>query len=254
MVLRSALLSKDGFSHGFSLRTGGVSSGPFESLNLGRALGDDPASVDENHRRFAHVVGYERVFELSQVHGSRIRYVSPTEDPSVVRQEEGDALVADAPTTAIGIRVADCVPVLIGDVRSGRVGAAHAGWRGVTGHIVPRTVDALIAAGSDVRDLRVALGPHIRVGAFEVGDEVAAALVAATPGGQDDVVVRRDGERPHVDLAVVLMAQLRARGLAEGQLDDVGGCTFSEPDRFFSFRRDGQRSGRHLAVIVARGA
>ena len=124
-VLRSSLLSRHGFSHGFSTRSGGVSPAPFESLNLGRSVGDAPEHVAENHRRFAARVGYEpvRIFELSQVHGRRARQVEAHEDASEVRREEGDALLTAAAGVAIGVRAADCLPLLIGDPATGAVAA-----------------------------------------------------------------------------------------------------------------------------------
>lgn len=255
-VLRSELLDRHGFRHGFSLRTGGASAPPFDTLNLGRAVGDDPGSVAENHRRFAEAVGYgpERLFEVSQVHGPKVRVVTPDDVPDTVRCEQADALVAaaDALDVAVGVRVADCIPLLLADPVRGAVAAVHAGWRGTVARVVDRAIDALERdCGVRAGDLLAAVGPHIRVAAFEVGEDVAAEI-AGQAHGEDVVRTGRDA-RPHVNLAHVVRAQLRARGLVGERIDDVGGCTMAEPERFFSYRRDGKRSGRHLAVIVPRG-
>lgn len=252
-VLRSELLARAGFAHGFSLRTGGMSEGPFASANLGRRVGDAPERVRDNHVLFARAVGFEpdRLYEVSQVHGRTVRVVGPGETPEQVRGEEADALVATADGIAVGVRVADCIPLLLADRRSGAVAAVHAGWRGCEARIVDAALAQLAeTAGTRPGDVLAALGPHIRAGSFEVGEDVAERI-AAVAGGQD--VVRRGGERPHVDLTRVVRAQLAARGVDEARVDDVGGCTYSEPDRFFSYRRDGARSGRHLGAIVARG-
>ena len=246
-ILRSELLEKAGFAHGFSLRTGGVSRGRFASLNLGRGLGDDDANVTENHRRFAEAVGFVpgALFEVSQVHGRRVRELEPGEQPELVRQEEGDALVARRPGLAVGIRVADCMPVLLAHPPSGDVAAVHSGWRGVEQRIVSAAVDTL---GHPPAELLVAIGPHIRQPSFEVGEEVARRLeVVAGPG---EAVVDRRPPKPHVDLTAIVRRELEALGI--GAVDDLGGCTFEEPDRFFSYRRD-RETGRHLAAIVARG-
>lgn len=241
--LSSALLSRSGFAHGFSLRTGGVSEGALASLNLGRAVGDEPARVAENMRRFAGAIGadVERLFEVSQVHGRAVVCVTASSELEEVRRIEADALVTSVAGAAIGVRTADCVPILIGDRESGAVAAVHAGWRGVVAGVLDAALDAL---GADPASLVAAIGPHIRL--FEVSFEVASQIAAAARG--EDVVTLRE-PRPHVDLAKAVRAQLRARGVLE--IDDTGGCTLSEPERFFSHRRDAGRTGRHLSAIVA---
>lgn len=248
-VLRSKLLSDAGFAHGFSLRTGGVSKAPFDSGNLGRGLGDD-AAVETNHRSLGKAIGYERVFELSQVHGRRVRPVSGTEDPVAVRQEEGDGLLTFEAGLALGVRTADCVPVLIADARLGAVAAVHAGWRGVESGIVGVAIEGLLDGGSRPEDLRVALGPHLRVENFEVGEDVAERLRQAVPAGANADPIWPRHPRPHVSVASILSAQLQGYGVEA--IDDLGLCTHGDPARFFSYRRDGQESGRHLGVIVSR--
>jgi YfiH family protein len=245
-VIRSRLLSEHGLLHGFSTRLGGVSAPPFDSLNLGRAVGDDARAVAENHRRLAHAIGYDvaRLYETSQVHGASVREIAIGEDVARVRAVEADALIARASGDAVGVRTADCVPILIADVASGAVSAVHAGWRGVVGGVISVALRALAA-----RDPICAIGPHIRVASFEVGEDVASEIAAAVPGV--DVVDRRRA-RPHVDLARAVVAQLEALGVARDRIDDVGGDTSLESQRFHSHRRDGARSGRHLSVIVAR--
>ncbi len=249
LALRSELLDRHGFQHGFSLRRGGVSGGPYASLNLGRGVGDDPDAVARNTSRFAEAVGArtERLYEVTQVHGRAAHRVGPEEDVLVVRRVEADALVAERPGHAVGVRTADCVPILVGDPETGAVAAVHAGWRGVVERVVDAALDAL---GADPRRLVCAIGPHIRAASFEVGEDVARAIAAAAHG--EDVV--SPGEpRPHVDLSRAVRAQLRARGVDAAHVDDLGGCTFADSVRFFSHRRDAGKTGRHLSVIVARG-
>lgn len=252
-VLRSELLLRLGFRHGFNLRSGGASTAePYASFNLGRAVGDDPAQVAENHRRFASAVGYAdgALFEVSQVHGPAVVAIDRGAQPLELRRHEADGLVALAGQTPIGVRVADCAPLLLADVASGAVAALHAGWRGTVAGVVEAGVAALLRASAGQPDaLRVAVFPHIRACCFEVGDDVADTLRMASPS---PCVMKKSGHRPHVDLFTILAAKLAALGIAREHVEDVAGCTRCESDRFFSFRRDGKHSGRHLAAIVSR--
>ncbi len=250
-VLRSALLGNAGFAHGLSLRSGGVSRAPYDTFNLGRSVGDDPASVAQNHERLAAQLGYApgRLFELSQVHGAQVQIVRGDEQPQLLRRDEGDALCTLAKGAAVGVRAADCLPLLVADPHTRAVAAVHAGWRGTVAGVVPAALRALMQlSAAPAERLVAAIFPHIRACCFEVGGEVALQLSAAAPGQH---VVRRDKPRPHVELAAVVRSQLATLGVAVAHLDDVPGCTRCEPERFFSFRRDGKLSGRHIAVIVA---
>jgi YfiH family protein len=229
-----------------------VSGPPFAALNLARNLGDDPAAVDENHRRLAAEVGYpaDRLFEVSQVHGSELATAHDQVPPLSFRVQEADALLALAPGQAVGIRVADCVPILVADPETRAVLAIHAGWRGVVAEVVPRAIAAIATrAGSRPEALLAAIGPHIGPDAFEVGPEVAQAIGGAIP--EDPRVVITGRPRPHADLGRAVRAQLVRAGLRPQHVESVGGCTFSDAENFFSFRRDGKAAGRHLAVIVA---
>jgi YfiH family protein len=138
----------------------------------------------------------------------------------------------------------------LGDRETGAVAAIHAGWRGVACGVVGAAVEALRELTGRRGDLLAAIGPHISVRAFEVGEDVAAQLAAASDARG---VVERTAARPHVDLRRIVRAQLLGGGVAPSAVDDVLGCTVSEPQRFFSFRRDGEKSGRHLAAIVPQG-
>ena len=153
-------------------------------------------------------------------------------------------------TPSARLNSADCVPVLVGDRQSGAALAIHAGWRGTVAGIVPAAVEELRRSIGSAGDLVAAIGPHISAFAFEVGEEVARQLVAACP--LEGVVDRSRGPRPHGDLRKIVRWQLTELGLASAAIDDVAGCTVGEPERFFSYRRDGRHSGRHLSAIVPR--
>ncbi len=243
-VLTAELLTRAGIRHGFSTREGGVSEGAFAAMNLARNVGDAPEAVAENHRRFAKAVGYapERLFESSQVHGARVLRVDGAE-VAATRIEEADGLICTTPGDAVAVRVADCVPVLLAAPGRGVVAAVHAGWRGVAKRIVD---EALAGIGADVGEVIAAVGPCIGGCCFEVGDEVAAEIAAASV---DSVVLRGAGARPRVDLRSAVEWQLRRAGV--GAIGHVGGCTVCDVARFHSFRRDGKSSGRLLGAIVA---
>lgn len=248
---QSPLLQAAGFRHAFFTRRGGVSSGPYESLSFSVAAGDLAGNVEENLARAARVLGVapERVYFLSQVHGREVKLLEGGENRLEVLHERGDAVASLRGDLACAVRVADCAPVLIGDKSSGAAAAIHAGWRGVVAGVVAAAVDSLRArVGSG--DLVAAIGPHISVERFEVSEDVAAELAAASP--DPDVVDRTRGPKPHVDLRRILRAQLRQLGLSDAAIDDVGGCTVGDPGLYFSYRRDGRQSGRHLAAIVPR--
>jgi YfiH family protein len=249
----SELLTSHGFRHGFSLRHGGVSEPPFDSLNLGRSVGDDAQAVEVNHRRLAAAIGYTRLYEVSQVHAAEAHVVEPGDDPVAFRAREGDAIALGGGREGwgVGVRTADCVPILVADPQSGAVAAIHAGWRGIVAGVIGAGLARMdeLAGGACRSRLVAAIGPHVRVGAFEVGDEVVAALAPLVP--VDGIVVRGPG-KPHVDLTAAVRFQLIEAGLHPERVDALAGCTFAEPSRFFSHRRDGARAGRHLAVIVSR--
>jgi YfiH family protein len=179
-----------------------------------------------------------RVIQVKQVHGARA--VEATGAEGV----EADALVARAadgstsPVCAVGVRVADCVPLLVADEASGDVAAIHAGWRGVVAGVVKAGVELL---GGE--RLVAAIGPCIGSCCFEVGRDV---------GERIGFVVREEGAKVYVDLRAAVRAQLRALGVDDARIEDVPGCTKHEPARFHSFRRDGANSGRMLATIAAR--
>jgi len=246
--LESALLRGAGFRHAFFTRQGGVSQGPYSSLSFSVAAGDSEANVKQNLERAAAQLGIAstRIHFLSQVHGRVVHTLSGSEQQSELIQREGDALVSRAAGLACAVRSADCVPVLLADRRSGAVAAVHAGWRGAVNGVVSSAVHSLRAIAPSP-DLLAAIGPHISQAAFEVSEDVAETLLSAS---RDARIVDRSRPKPHVDLRRMLRAELHALGLEQASIDDVWGCTVLEPERFFSFRRDGKASGRHLSAIV----
>lgn len=242
MFVTSALLRREGFLHGFSTRRGGVSAAPFDSLNLGGSVGDDPAAVEENLRRLAAEAGFERggFRAVLQVHGDRV--VTADERP-IPAGTEADALVSRTPGIAVAVKTADCVPILIASAATGSVAAVHAGWRGTDAAIVQRAVESL---GLPPSELVAAVGPAIGACCYEVSEELAARF-AARHGSASGVVRGR-----HLDLPAANRALLLEAGLRPEAIDVLDACTACDAERFFSHRRDRGNTGRHLSFVVAR--
>jgi polyphenol oxidase len=220
----------------FSTRRGGVSAGPFASLNLGRLTDDEGANVDANRERLAAAVGRPRGRFLygRQVHGARVRRATePPGDGRSAAEEDGQATaLPDAPALVF---VADCLPVML--VADGAVAALHGGWRGLADGILAEGVTALRELGAS-GPVRAALGPSARGCCYEVGEEVHARFE-----GYD----ARVGER-NLDLAAVARIQLAEAGVEE--VIDVGLCTMcADAGLFFSHRRDGGVTGRQAGVV-----
>jgi YfiH family protein len=251
ITYRSRMLSAAGFSHAFAARHGGVSEGPFATLNLGIAIApwvEDPLErVEENLRRLLEAAGLAggRLVRVTQVHGVETLVAERIADGP---RCEADALVAAAPGFAIAIRMADCVPVLLACPRTGHVAAVHAGWRGLVGGTIESAVAALERGGVVRGELVAAIGPCIGVAAYEVGPEVAATCRAAGL----EAAVSTAWPREHLDCFRAAAIRLEAAGVDAARIDGEPLCTFAHPDEFFSYRRDGARSGRLAAVIGPR--
>jgi polyphenol oxidase len=260
VALASPLLARAGFAHAFSTRLGGVSAAPFDTLNLqstqanARIPAGDPRDLDanirENHARFAAAAGLARdatVADLSQVHSCSVARAAD----ALAARVPADALTSPCGGCAVLIRVADCVPVLIADPSTGHVAAVHAGWRGVVSGIVPAALDALRSIGADVRACVAAVGPCISAQHFEIGPEVADALVAADLGSCV-VAPGVHGPKHHADLVAAVALQLARAGVARESIDAEPPCTYADRARLFSYRRDGVASGRLAAIIAPR--
>jgi YfiH family protein len=250
--LQSPRLTREGFRHAFFTRRGGFSPPPFVSLHFG-AAGHPAEALLANVRVAAAEIGVAaaHLYTATQVHGRDVVVVRGDEDRSEVLQRKADAIVSAARGVACGVKVADCVPVLVADRRSGAVLAIHSGWQGTCLDVAGAGVAALRSAIGGDGDLVAAIGPHIEVCCFEVGDDVAEKLARCAPGVRS--VDRARGAKPHVDLRAIVRAQLVATGIEDGAIDDVRGCSKCDAVRFFSYRRDRDNSGRLLAAIAVRG-
>jgi YfiH family protein len=256
-------------SAAFTLRTGGVSAAPYDSLNLGSRIGDSLEGVAENRRRVREALRLPaEPMWLEQVHGIAV-VEAQAGRAGFNTPPTGDAVVAREAGQVCAIRVADCMPVLFAARDGSVVGAAHAGWRGLAGGVLEATVARLGVPASEVIAW---MGPAIGPRHFEVGDDVRAAFLAAGAGagvrasigadtdGVADVVGAVDRARDGVASAftanargrwqcdLYALARLRLQALGIVGIHGGGWCTFAEADRFFSYRRDGQ-CGRMAALI-----
>jgi len=223
---------------GFTLRGGGVSGGPYASLNLGTRVGDDAAAVVENRRRLRAGLRLPGEPEwVEQVHGIGVLDLDAPERANVA-----DAVIARRRGQVCVVQVADCLPVLFASLRGDAVAVAHAGWRGLAAGVLEATVARL---GIDPPKLLAWLGPAIGPHHFEVGDEVRAAFLAHDPRAAS-AFVANDRGRWLCDLRALARQRLRDMGMRA--VYGVDWCTYSDPERFFSYRRDG-RCGRMAALI-----
>jgi polyphenol oxidase len=257
VVYLSPMLEAAGVPHAFSSRSGGVSTGPFASLNLGTVGGadvqDDVQNIRENYRRLRAAIGCEQRGRcwVHQVHGPDVCMVRPGE--TFENGSKADALVTDDAGRVVSVKYADCVPILLATPDGRAVAAVHAGWRGVVAGVVPAAVRKLAEiAGSPAAQFIAAIGPCIGFDAFEVGGEVLAAFERL--GGSDARLLRRTGEKGYVDLRQAVQTQLADAGVRADRMDTTDRCTFRDPGEFFSHRRDGGLTGRMAAVIGPRGA
>ncbi|TPV93036.1 MAG: laccase domain-containing protein [Myxococcales bacterium FL481] len=245
-MTEASVLTGEGFHpnvvHGFTTRLGGVSRGRFASLNLGATWGDDPLAVAENLRRVGALAGFSptQLVRAHQVHGATV-----VSGDAVSTTTKADGLWLTrrhAEGRFIAVTTADCVPVLLADDAATVVAAVHSGWRGTVAGVVTEAVRGMAEAGGvPAERLGAAIGPCIEQAAFEVGDEVAAEF-------DPRFVTRAANGRAHVDLVACVREQLVAAGLDPRSVRRVGGCTHAQPQRHFSYRRDG-RGGQQISFI-----
>lgn len=221
-------------------RAGGVSRPPFDTFNLGDHVGDDPAAVAANRRRLATSIGLgeDRVVWMNQVHGDRVEVV---EEPPATAIDDTDALVTSVPGLALVVVTADCVPVLFADARAGVIGAAHAGRVGAAKGVVVRTLEAMVAAGAQVEDVSVLLGPAVSGANYEVPAAMADEVEAALPGSR----TQTPKGTPGLDLRAGIRRQLTGLGVRSVDVDPR--CTVADPT-LFSHRRQAP-TGRIASVV-----
>ncbi len=251
-VLVSKVLQEAGFVNGFSTRLGGVSPFPQNDLNLAGFDDDSAENIAENRRRFLGVFeGEYRLTSAWQVHGDSVKTVS-TEDDINNTLEKHDALISDLEGVLVGVKTADCVPVLIGDPETGSFAAVHAGWRGTADSIVRKAVDRMrMQYGSDPKDLICALGPSAGCDRYEIGQEVIDAFTRKFSATGKILKETRPGHAL-IDLLSANRDQLCESGVKPQNVYAAPFCTMDRTDLFFSYRVEKSkygRTGRLMSVI-----
>lgn len=237
-------------THGFFTRRGGASSGLFHGLNCGRGSSDQQAIVEINRARVAAALGVaaDRLATVHQVHSARVLTMTDTDDPAAASRTEADALVTATPGIALAVLTADCQPVLFADPDAGVIGAAHAGWKGALTGVLDATVAAMRNAGAE--QIRAVIGPCISQRAYEVGEDFMDRFLAEDAAAARFFAQGPNG-RPVFNLPGFGLARLRALGV---EADWTGHCTYSDPQRFFSYRRATHEGaadyGRLISAIV----
>lgn len=250
-IIRAAAL--EGVPHGFVGRRGGISTGVCAGLNVGWGSDDDRDAIAENRRRaVAAVAPGARLVTVHQVHSPDALYAAaPWPDDA---RPHADAMVADRPGLALGILTADCTPVLFVDRQAEVIGAAHAGWKGALGGVIEATLAAMEERGA-VRDrIAAAIGPVIARKSYEVDEAFLRRFAEADPGNERFFSPGRDGHH-QFDLEAYVLARLAAAGVTRAEA--LGLDTYSDPERFFSYRRATHRGepdyGRQISLIALPG-
>lgn len=251
-VLVCKPLEEKGFVNGFSTRLGGVSDFPENSLNLSGTDIDLPENITENRRRFLEI--FDANFQIAtawQVHGDDIKTVE-TADDIADQTQKADALMSDLEKVLIGIKTADCVPVLIGDPKTGAFAAVHAGWRGTVQSIVVKTVEKMREIyGTNSADLVCAIGAAATCKNYEIGQDVIDAFGENFPNSTHLFTLTRENHA-FIDLHTANKEQLTSVGVSEKNIFIAPFCTMERNDLFFSYRLEKKtfgKTGRLLSVI-----
>ncbi|MFQ5881157.1 MAG: peptidoglycan editing factor PgeF [Candidatus Methylomirabilales bacterium] len=258
-LLRLPFFERLSIRHAFSTRKGGVSAPPYHTLNLALNVGDDPAAVHTNRRRFLGALGLDlsRVVRVRQVHGNDVLVVG-----QALAGREGfprlllggdyfyDAMVTNVAGLGLTISTADCLPIFVVDPRRRAIGAVHAGWRSSLSRVLEQALTKLQEVyGTDPADCYAALGPGIRGCCYEVDEPVITPLQRACPRWEACVEPGREG-RWMLDLAALNSAILQEVGLRPDRIFDTGLCTACRSDLFFSYRAEKPKTGRMMSLIA----
>ncbi|MEM9239600.1 MAG: peptidoglycan editing factor PgeF [Pseudomonadota bacterium] len=218
--------------HGFFTRKGGVSSGIYKGLNCGPGSSDKAEAVEQNRAKVADAmqVAHSALYTLYQVHSATVI----SDIANMEKRPKADAMVTDTPGIALGILTADCLPVLFADPEAQVIGAAHAGWRGALDGVLKATVDAMEGLGAKRDRVRAVIGPAISQASYEVGPEFFD-MFAAAQADNDQFFAAGKGDRMLFDLPGYGLKRLRDAGV--GHAEWTRHCTYSNADRFFSYRR-----------------
>lgn len=235
----------DGVTHGFFTRQGGVSTGLYDSLNIGLGSDDERDAILENRDRVRRALGAAHLQTAHQTHSTVAAFIDAPQD-----SVKADALVTTTPSLAIGALAADCAPILFADMQNRVIGAAHSGWRGAFDGIIAGTIDTMLAHGAQKAHMQAVIGPCISQGAYEIGPEFIARFEADYAADLDLFIASKKHRHFMFDLPRFVQRQITRQGVAAQWL---GACTYADEARFFSFRRTTHRGepdyGRQISAI-----
>ncbi|WP_022762522.1 peptidoglycan editing factor PgeF [Butyrivibrio sp. AD3002] len=253
-TIKSSIIS---YPHGFSTRTGGVSEGIFESLNLGMNRGDDPENVKENYHRFLKSCGIEAEEFVcgQQVHGNNVMIVGKEHARKPYGYDElfqADGYVTAGSGVPLVIFIADCIPLLMADEEAGVVAAVHSGWRSTVQDIEREAVNKMLSLGATKDHIKACIGPAIGRCCFEVGEEVIEEVNSLLEGDAADLYNRKDNGKFMLDLKGVVKRSMLNTGLSEKNIDIIEDCTMCMPHKYWSHRYTGGNRGSQAAIIMKR--
>ena len=240
--------------HGFSTRTGGVSTlEHLASMNFTVNTGDSEANVAENYRIFFSALGLDPASRVSahQIHSARVRYVTEADRGRCF--DDCDGFVTDRPGVTLVVKTADCVPILLADAEAGVIAAVHAGWRGTVGSIVQSAVAEMLRLGASLAHIRVAIGACIHDCCFEVQSDFVDAVSTLRGAAFADAHIRRRGGALYTDLVGMNCALLTEAGISADQIDIAADCTCCSPFLYHSHRATKGLRGAMAAAIGITG-
>lgn len=219
---------------------------PYSGFSVCTYSGDNEKHYLENLRRLADFLGIDgnHIVMPRQTHTSNILVLHSLPD-SVESLQDIDAVITDKKGIALGVNTADCVAVLLIDEVNGVCAAVHSGWRGTVNDIAGKCVERMIESGADASTIKAFIPPCIHVECFEVGEEVAELFPS-------EYVNRELGSKPHIDLVSMICEQLKSRGIKSGNITVSADCTRCNPDKYFSARALGVKSGRNFSFTMSK--
>lgn len=245
-------------THALTGRLGGVSTAPYDSMNMALHVGDNPADVWTNRERFFHQLGLnpEHIVTPEQIHGATIARVTAADAGRGAHDyadaiSETDALITNEPGLPLMLCFADCTPIVFLDAENRAVGIAHGGWKGTVAKIAASTALAMQREfGTDLAKLQVGIGPAIGPCCYEVGPEVAERFCTEFPQHEDRLLTPKDNGKAQLNLWEANRLQLLDIGVKSENIELANTCTACQHKWFYSYRADGGTTGRMAAIVA----
>jgi len=243
-IIRPNIFDEGKIEAFFTLKNPGLSKGNIPGLNLGFNTSESEEMVFEKRNMLFNAMGVppSKIAALRQVHGNNVKIVRR---PGYYK--DYDAMVTSQEDVFLAIQVADCAAIFLADQKHSVLGATHAGWRGAVGGVVPRTLAAMVTLNAEPSQIRAYVSPCISIENFEVGEEVASQF-------PEEFVDDSSFPKPHVDLKEYIVHQLKESGVFEEHIEVDRNCTMKNEDKFYSYRREKDQSGRMMGIIKLNNA